>query len=228
MYNLPGPTNPAGDLIDQVALLNLLLSGFYVSGKATLGATNGLTDETQTFVEDAFQGKVIKIVRGATVYERVVISNTTDTIFFPDLVAPESAIATIGSGEDAEGQIHISCIGDLAGVAGNEVSVALVPGNTNTGERHAAYDAETKILTFTIDTNGLGEQQNIGAGDIMSILTQDGLNSLFSAPIMEGPGFIAGNLPIGDPATPFEGGVDGISVEAGDRYMVILLNAEAT
>jgi hypothetical protein len=186
-------------------------------GVATSGANGYIEDTTKTWQVDQFVGKTIRVYVDGTYYYPTITSNTETRIDFDAFDPPTNARATIGSGDEGagEGQVVLTAISTLSGAVGNECSVVIVNGNTDTGEKHASYDAETKLLTFTVDTNGLGEQMIIGAGDIGPILIADGLDNIFNVDSM-----VAGNLPKDFEAIPFADGSDGTPISAGDEYEI--------
>lgn len=195
---------------------------YIANGTATSGSYGLLVDDTKDFGSKTLIGKFIKINKDGVDYYRKISDNNRFMFIFDDLIPVTNAITTIGSGEDAEGQVVLGCKGDLAGAAGNAVTVVIQHGSTDTGETHAVYDDTTKVLTFTVDTNGLGEQRLLAAGDVGNILTADALTSLFE---VMGE-FTAGNLPIGGDAFEFASGDNGVFVESGDEYEI--LNASST
>lgn len=192
------------------------------SGTAVSGSYGILADNTKDFETNSLIGKFIKITKDGVDYYRKITNNALGLISFDDLVPITNAATSIGTGEDAEGQVVLGCKGILGGAVGDDVTVVIQHGDTDTGETHAAYDSDTKVLSFTVDTNALSEQRTLAVGDVSNILTADALDSLFEV-IGE---FVAGNLPIGGDAFEFSGGDDGVYVEADDAYEI--LNASST
>lgn len=184
-----------------------------INGTATAGTTTSLTDSTQSMEVDSVKGKIIRVFRGATKYTRLITGNTATVMSFVDLAPVVNATATLGSGEGAEGQIVLTCIGTLVGAAGNAVTVECVSAAADTGDITASLAGD--VLTFTVDTNAIGEPQALAAGSVETYLTTAELNTKFSV-----SGLVAGNLPLDGEAVAFEGGDDGISPVAGDEYAV--------
>lgn len=189
-----------------------------LSGVATGGSTNTLTDDTKNFEADGLNGRLIRLMLDGVEYIRLIASSTGNQIGFNDTVPNVGAIAVVGSGEDAEGNVSVHCKGDLLGVIGNDYSIQIVQGEGTSGENFVALDEANKILLVTVDLNGLGETRNLGASDLQVLINNAAdISDKFNIP----DGFTAGNLPIGGDPIPFAGGIDGVSVVAGTEYKVI-------
>jgi hypothetical protein len=198
---------------------------FIVTGTATDGGTDHLIDDTQDWSIEQWTGRLLGLERDGVVTRHTILGNVESVLgFAPPLGASVEATATIGSGEGppGEGQITVTLvekgadgdnwvlhlISEAAGVAGTMTNVV-------------GADVQNKIISVFIDTNGLGEQQQLWAGSLAELFSQN-IPSHISAP---NEGFISGTMPLGTVAEPvvvtFAGGVDGPRVGAGDRYWVL-------
>lgn len=189
-----------------------------LSGVATGGSTKTLTDDAKNFEADSLNGRLIKLMLGGIEYIRRITSSTGNQIGFTDTVPDAGAIAVVGSGEGAEGNVSIHCKGDLLGAVGNDYSIQIVQGEGTSGENFITLDEANKILLVTVDLNGLDETRILSAGDLQTLINNaTDISEKFNIP----DGFTAGNLPIGGDSIPFVGGIDGVPVIAGTEYRIM-------
>lgn len=204
---------------NRITLTETLLDLIGERGVATGGTNGTLVDEEKTWGINDYQNKTVAILAGANdlIYRRTVASNTADTLTLAaDLESKTSATATLGGGV-GEGEIVLSCIGDLLGLPGNAVTVACVSASGDTGAITASLAGN--VLTFTVDSNALGEPQTLSAGSLATYLATAELNTKFAA----AEPLTAGNLPLDGTPVAFADGSDGISVTAADNYIIGML-----
>jgi hypothetical protein len=203
--------------LNALSLLNML-DIVIIRGTATDGLNGFLEDTTKTWIEDAFIGKTIKITIGETDYYPVITTNTANKVYFNPIQPPTNAVAVLGSGEEGEGQIEMTLIGDLFGEVGNDYSIEVVNGNTDTGTDSIALDSVNKVFTITVDTDGSGNPRDLMAGNIAGAITA---NPEVAAVLQsQEPDFTPGNIPVTVEPVPFTGGDDGTPVSAGDVYEI--------
>lgn len=193
---------------------------FILAGTATDGTPSTLIDDTQAWSEHQWEGHRVVIDRDGTQTRHTIIGNTSDTIgLSPPLGTDTEATATIGSGENPEGQIEVTLIGK--GADGDNWTLLLIAGEGSTGEDTATADVETKTITLVVDSDGGGNPRPLLAGNLAGILAAD-VPTHLSAP---DDGFTAGTLPLGTIAEPlvvtFSGGVDAETIAEGDQYWLL-------
>jgi hypothetical protein len=202
----------------NVSSLSDVLDLVIIRGAATDGLNGFLEDTNKTWIPDAYIGKTIKITIGETDYYPVITTNSANKVYFNAFDPPTNAVATLGSGEEGEGQIEMTLIGDLIGEAGNDYSIEVVNGNTNTGTDTIALDGVNKLFTITVDTDGSGNPRDLMAGNIAGAITA---NAEVAAVLQsQEPDFTAGNIPVTIEPIPFAGGDDGTPVGVGDIYEI--------
>lgn len=213
--NLAGAVSTLGN---RITLTETLLDLIGERGVATGGTNGTLVDEEKTWGVNDYQNKPVAILAGANdlIYRRTVASNTADTLTLSaDLQSKTSATATLGGGE-GEGEIVLSCIGDLLGLPGNAVTVACVSASEDTGAITASLAGN--VLTFTVDTTAESVPQTLAADSVETYLTTAELNTKFSV-----SGVVAGTLPLDGTPVAFADGSDGISVSTDDNYIIGML-----
>jgi hypothetical protein len=101
------------------------------------------------------------------------------------------------------------------GTPGNEYTLAVVQTANDTGENSIAIDYDTKCLTVSVDSNGLGEPRVLTAADLINLVNTD----LFVAGVFQaGDLFTPGSIPVG--TYSFAGGDDGMPVVEGTEYVI--------
>lgn len=199
-------------LTDSDVTLESLIKGIATGGSPTM-----LIDDSMNFGTDLLNGNIINFIIDGVNYYRKITGSILNTLGFSALKESVAATAVVGSGEGAEGQAIVECLGDLVGAVGNDYSIQIVHGTETTGDNIATLDAENKLLLITVHLSGLGEQRVIGAGDLETLLENTvGIADNFK--VQEG--FTPGNLPIGGDPIPFILGEDGISVVEGTPYEI--------
>jgi hypothetical protein len=196
---------------------------FVLAGVATDGSGYTLTDTSQDWATEQWTGHFLVLEHDGAQTRHTVLGSEGDTLgFAPPIGIDTEATATIGSGVDPEGQITVTLVGK--GADGNNWELHLISeaaGVLGSMTNVFGADVENKIITVFIDTNGLGEQQQLYAGNLALMFSQN-LPSHISAP---SEGFTSGRVPLGTEAEPvvitFSGGIDAESVEAGDRYWLL-------
>ena len=182
------------------------------------GDVDTLIDSTKDFGTNSLLLKVIKININNIDYYRIIDSSVVDTISLNEPIKSDiNASTIIGSGEEAEGQFIISCIGELKGEIGNEYSIQVVQGVETTGDNIVTFDNETKILTITVNLTSGGDPRIIGAGTVQTLINDD---PSFSDKFIVANDFIAGNIPMMVEPQSFIGGEDGIIIPSGCSYSV--------
>jgi hypothetical protein len=189
-----------------------------LKGIVTEGLDGLLIDSTKDFEADVLNGKTIVLTVDGIDYYRTVLGCVGDSILFTPILEPLSASATVGDGLETNGQISISCIGDLKGAIGNQYSVQVVQGTGTTGMDYAELDEENKLLLITVDLTALSQPRTLAAGSLQTLINgTEGIRDKFMVALE----FMPGNIPMMAEAVLFTDGEDGISVSAGDTYKII-------
>lgn len=208
---LMGTRTPNVNLANTAAAL--------LKGTATGGTETTIVDSTKDFDTTAFASKIAKVTIGSIEYYRAISACVGGTITITTIQDAGGAIAVVGSGEGAEGQVSIHCKGDLIGEVGNGYSVEIVQGTATTGDDVVTLDAVNKVLLVTVNLTALSEPRTLAAGGLQTLLANTaGISDNFEIP----DGFTAGNLPIGGDAIAFIGGIDSIPVPVGAPYEVLM------
>lgn len=184
------------------------------SGIATDGSTGSLVDSNKEFQTNLFNDKIIKITIDGVTYYRTILTCTEDSLTFADVVAPVESSATVGAGNESEGQVIISCIG--LGAGGDDYSVEFVAGTGVSSDAEATL--ADNVLTIHSATNGSSEPILVAAGNVKGIIeANENLVGIFTA----NEDVKAGNINFTAEPIAFTGGSDGISVTSGDVYQII-------
>lgn len=185
-----------------------------ISGEATGGTVDTLSDTSQEWTEHEFANWLLILQRNGEVSHHTVQGNINDTLgFTPALGVDTEATTIVGSGESPEGQITLRLVDK--GADGNDWELHLEAGDTNTGNIICAADVENKIITITVDTTGGGDPMDLMAGSLETAISESIPQHLESV-----GEFTAGNIPY--PAVyEFDGGVDGDAISAGDEYWLV-------
>lgn len=192
------------------------LEAVTIKGTATGGSSTLLVDDTMDLEPDLVNGSLIKMTIGGTDYIRKITGSAGPTVGFLAILDPVAATVVMGTGLEAEGQITIACKGDLLGEIGNSYAAEIVQGTETTGDNIATLNDVLKVLTITVNLNGLGEPRTLAAGDVENVLS----NTVGVADKFEVVSFLPGNLTISGVSTPFILGADGVSVEVGTPYEI--------
>ncbi len=138
----------------------------YLIGTATGGTTTTLIDETKDIETGSLVGKVIKMTIGGVDYIRTITENVGNEIKFLDTFPGAGAIATLGSGKDAEGQVKIS----VAEGTGGDYTVQFVPGTGVSSAAVANFDTSSGLLTIVSPTDIDGKPVGILPGNLQGII----------------------------------------------------------
>jgi len=204
-------TNPDQATANQLGLLRgILKSGNAIlKDLATGGMPGKIIDNTKNFETDMFAGKIAKItVSGITYYRNILNNNATEIILSTPLEAPAQASVVIG--DVSAGQITI--VVDEYGADGNNYTVQFVESLGADDNPSAGLDG-TALTVYLGMTGGVLDDAKNTATQITDVINQIGG---FTA-TMTGAGGPMGVTEI----IPFEGGSDGVSVEAGTPYEVL-------
>lgn len=195
------------------------LAPIVILGTATGGSHHTLVDDTERWLDNQWELSSLVLERDGVQTRHIVLGNVESVLgFSPSLGEAVEATATIGSGEDGEGQIAVTLVDK--GADGNAWTLHLIGGTGDTGMDSATADVETKTITVVIDSDGNGDPRPLMAGSLGGILQAD-----IPGHITAALDFTAGTLPIGTVAElsviTFAGGADAPQVQPGDRYWVI-------
>lgn len=188
-------------------------------GSASGGTSTTLVDNTKNFGIDAFMGYTMRITINSVDYYRHIISTSGNTVTFATLGDDVEATLTLGNGEETEGQAIIHCKGDTIGEVGNYYTLKIVDGITETGMDYINLDVDNKLITITVDNNGIGEPRQLMAGTVQTLIDNtDGIKDLFEVGV---DSFTAGEIPFTDgEILSFEGGTDANLVTNGTAYVI--------
>lgn len=136
-------------------------------GKSTDDGTTGfLIDSTKNFELDSLKGKTIKFSIDNTEYTRTITGSALNQIDFADTEVVTSAIATIGSGYEGEGQITIS-VGEGTGA---NYTVQFIEGTGISSAAVANYNTSSGLLTLVSPTNENGNPISIMPGNLQGVI----------------------------------------------------------
>lgn len=188
-------------------------------GIASSGTSTTLVDTTKDFGIDAFMGYTMRITIDNVDYYRHILGTLGDTITFATLGDDIEATLTLGSGEAPEGQVIIRCKGDAIGEIGNDYTLKIVAGLTETGMNYIDLDTDNKLITITVDNNENAEPRQLMAGDVQTLIDNtDGIKDLFEVGLGS---FTAGEIPFTDgEVLDFAGGADAIIATNGTSYVI--------
>lgn len=181
--------------------------------------TNTITDSTKNLDNDSLATRLIKFTVDSVEYIREILSCTGSTFTFNHTVAASNAMKVIGPGaEGFDGVVMITCKGSLAGAAGNDVTLVMMAGNTDTGLDTVSFNAETKVLTVVCDSTVLGEPRELMAGTLVTLINEDvTVGALFEANDSFTPGIMA----LSETPITFQDGSDGVIIPTGTGYVII-------
>jgi hypothetical protein len=202
---------------DTLNSINDILQTNVIRGTATDGMNGFLEDTTKEWTENEHSGRTIQIEINDTYFYPTITSNTSNKVYFNPIQPPTNATVTLGSGIESEGQIELTLIDTLYGNAGNDYSIEIVNGNTDTGMDYITLNSESKLFTIIVDTNGLGEIRPLMAGNIAGAIRD---NPEVAAVMTAQLDFTAGNIPLTVEPVEFSGGDDGVKISAGDKYEI--------
>lgn len=140
-------------------------------GKSTDDGTTGtLIDSTKNFELDSLKGKTIKFSIDNTEYTRTITGSALNQIDFADTEVATSAIATIGSGYEGEGQITIS-VGEGTGA---NYTVQFIEGTGTSSAAVANYNISSGLLTLVSPTNESGNPIGVMPGNLQGVIDANG------------------------------------------------------
>ena len=212
-----------------VELMALLLSAvqpadlpILFGSVATGGDPATLQDTAQDWTPEQWTGHALFIEHASAVTQHRVIGNVESVLgFLPPLGVPIEATGLVGSGESPEGQVLCTLVGK--GADGDNWVLHLISeadGVEGSMTNVIGADVENKVITVFIDTNALGQQQQLWAGSLAQLLSESVPGHISAATEV-----ISGSLPLGTVEAPvvvtFSGGVDTAAVTAGDRYWLV-------
>jgi hypothetical protein len=201
------------DRISISDALNLIV----IRGIATDGLNGFLEDTTKNWTPDFLAGKTLKVTIENIDYFFVITSNTATKINFNPLAPPSGATAGLGSGEEGQGRVVLTLKGALLGTIGNDYSIQVINGDTDTGVDTITLDATNKLFTIYVDSDASGNPRQLQAGSIeAAILANPEVDAVLQMPTE----FTTGYIPATDEPVGFAGGDDGIYVSAGDSYEI--------
>jgi hypothetical protein len=216
-----------GDWLIEQAIKADLGSPLMLMSNATGGDSVALFDTNQNWTPEQWTNHTLWIEKLGELSKRKILGNSETVVgFTPPLGISTEATALIGAGTGPEGQIQVSLVDK--GADGDNWKLHLISeeaGVSGSMTNVIGADVENKIITIFIDTNGLGEQQQLWAGSVQALLADHIPGHLTAS-----NDFIAGYIALGTSETPiiysFSGGIDGQSVQTGDRYWISRLEIE--
>lgn len=216
-----------GDWLIAQAVKADLGSPLMLMSNATGGDSVALFDTNQNWTPEQWTNHTLWIEKLGEITKRKILGNSETIVgFTPPLGFPTEATSLIGVGAGPEGQIQVMLIDK--GADGNNWKLHLISeeaGVIGSMTNVLGADVENKIITIFMDTNGLGEQQQLMAGSVKSLLA-DHIPGHLTASFDFVPGYIALGTAEAPVIYSFSGGIDEQSVQSGDRYWISRLEVE--
>ncbi len=203
------------------------------------GTTGTLIDSTKNFELDSLKGKTIKFSIDNTEYTRTITGSALNQIDFADTEVATSAIATIGSGYEGEGQITIS-VGEGTGA---NYTVQFIEGTGISSAAVANYNTSSGLLTIISPTNESGNPIGVMPGNLQGVIDANGdASEIFTVTTVVGGfglptktsvlSFTNDEMTVGS-GTPAEGQVivqciGDLMGTVGNDYFIEIVQGEAT
>lgn len=172
---LTGARTPEVNLANAAAAL--------LKGIATGGTETTIVDTSKDFDTAAFATKIAKVTIGNIEYYRAISACAGDTITITTIQDAAGAIAVVGSGLDAEGQVTIS----VAEGTGGDYTVQFVSGTGVSSASSVTFDVASGLLTVTSPTDVDENPVGIMPGDLQGVINTDAnANGIFTVTAVVG------------------------------------------